>query len=191
MINRLKQCVPRSWKRMLKKGGRNLIESPQYYRERPVKMAQSPETVIFVCKGNICRSAFAEFYLKKVLTKGHFLVESCGIEVDQGNFSPPEAIQVAKRYGVDMTEHRSKGMSRCDIEGESLILPMEYPQYRALLERFPEKRDHIRLLREFTPGYARLFCNIYDPFGQNEQAFALCFQQVAMAVDGLVKTVLT
>jgi len=171
----LKKYLPRQLKRVLRRLVYNLYESFSY---RSCQISSKPtyiRHVIFVCKGNICRSSFAEYYLKSILAINVIKIDSCGLDVDQGFLSPPEAIKVGREFGVELGQHFSKGLSSCDFNSANLIVPMEYIQYLRLIELYPQYSYKIRLLRDFAPWPHRLFCNIYDPYGLGENEFRRCF----------------
>lgn len=172
-------------KRLLRRLLQNVCDSARYRYSRKNLGHESLHHVVFVCKGNICRSAFAEYYLRRVVPMGTYRVESCGLDVDQGAFSPPEAVCVAKEFELDLGLHRSKGLASCDVHNADLILPMEFRQYLRLQAMFPKEQRKIRLLRDFSPWPDRLLCNIDDPYGADENEFRRCFTQLQRALDGL------
>lgn len=183
--NILKQAIPTPLKRTVKGAFRNACDSVRYRYSENKFDSGSRCHVIFVCKGNICRSAFAEYYLKHKVPKGLHTIESCGLDVDQGLYSPEEAVSVAKEFGLDLTQHRSKGLASCDVRNADLIIPMEYRQYLRLKAIFPSELHKIRLLRDFAPWPDRLLCNIQDPYGSSEKGFRKCFKQIQKSLDGL------
>jgi protein-tyrosine phosphatase len=92
---------------------------------------------------------------------------------------------MATKFGLDLEGHLSKGWEACEFEDADLILPMEFWQYRKLVEFFPHKKLNIRLLRDFSPFPENLLCNINDPFGQSEEIFEKCFRQIKRAIQAL------
>lgn len=183
--SKLKQLVPQPLKRVLRRSLQNACESVRYRCFRKSFDNGSRLHVIFVCKGNICRSAFAEHYLRREVPEGAHKIESCGLDVDQGLFSPPEAVCIAKEFGLNLELHQSKGLAACDVHNADLILPMEFRQYLRLRAMFPREQRKIRLLRDFAPWPDRLLCNIEDPYGSNENEFRRCFKRLQRALDGL------
>jgi protein-tyrosine phosphatase len=164
---------------------KNLYESVLYGFSRRLRVAASPKKIVFVCKGNICRSAFAEYLLRSE-TKGKLLsIDSCGLDVNMRASSPWEALNAAKKFGLDLEDHLSKGWENCDLENADMILAMEFWQYKKLVEYFPYKKENIRLLREFTSFPENMLCNIYDPFGQSEKKFEKCFLQIKRSIDNI------
>ncbi len=66
--------------------------------------------IMFICTGNICRSAMAHWLLKKKLEEKNVKnveVYSSGIYAVQGDTSTYEAIEVMEEYGVDLKKHRA------------------------------------------------------------------------------------
>jgi protein-tyrosine phosphatase len=168
---------------------RNVRDSILYSFYRKKSSPRHISKVVFVCKGNICRSAFAE-HLMRVETKAKSLsIESGGLDVYMRTLSPKEAINTAKAFGVDLDVHLSKGLEYCDLENADLILAMEFWQFKKLRQLYPKRWDHIMLLREFTPFPENLLCNIDDPYGQSESTFRRCFMQIRGAVRNLDKLV--
>lgn len=161
---------------------RNIYESVLYRFARSRRASGHAKRVAFVCMGNICRSAFAE-YLMRSVTKGKlFSIESCGLNVDVRTASPLEAKIAAKTFGLDLEGHLSKGLECCDLENADLILAMELWQFRKLIEIYPHKKENIKLLREFAPFPENILCNINDPFGHSVIKFEKCFRQIERSI---------
>jgi protein-tyrosine phosphatase len=180
MIGVIKQCIPGRVKRSVKRFARNVIDSARYYSVSgrffcggtPPAFGQKAVNIIFVCKGNICRSAFAEARLRQLLGAVETIrIDSCGIDVDQGNFPPPDSVSVAEEFSCSLAGRRSKGLAACGIAEADLIFPMEYGQYKQLIHRYPEKKEQIILLRSVAPFPQCLFCNIPDPYGLGAAEF--------------------
>ena len=136
--------------------------------------------------GNVCRSAFAEFYLRNYFldyTDNTLKIESCGLKVIKSGSSPQLAISVSEDFGVDLRPHRSKSHTSCDFNSADQIIPMEYEQYLQLIKWHPEYKEKIRLLQDFSPWSKRIPCNIYDPYGLGKKEFNRCFKRISVALD--------
>jgi len=186
----LKKYIPKHFKRSVRRILKSIWESTVYRLTKIRPAVSSPHHIVFVCKGNICRSIFAEKYLKGLNSNEAIKIESCGIDVNQGVHSPAEVKLVGLEYGLEFSSHISKGLIDCDLNAADLIVAMEYLHYARLVAMFPAFKYKIRLLRDFSPWPTRLICNIYDPFGLPENEFRLCFQQIKVALDGLNKCLL-
>lgn len=185
MLVWLKKYIPRHLKRAIRCFLKNAWESLLYRIVRRRLDLRDIKHIVFVCKGNICRSAFAEQYLKKKITGEAVCIESCGLDVDQGGYSPPEAVRVAGDFGVDLASHHAKGLFSCNLQGADLIVAMEYGQYLRLRDLYPEKVACICLLREFASWPSGIFCNIEDPFGLGDKVFRNCYHQMLESLEAL------
>jgi len=109
-------------------------------------------SVIFVCLGNINRSAVAEGLLKKHApatvvksagTGGHFA----------GNPASPEMRAAAKSVAkVDLSQHRAKKVEVADLEKFDLVIAMDSDNLSHLKSMCP--KGHEAKLRLLLPTYA-------------------------------------
>jgi len=150
-----------------------------------------PVTLIFVCKGNICRSPFAARYADRRLRERGIAEVTCrsaGYAPSQAPASPPHAVTAARAYQVDLSTHRPMALA-APGDGVALVLVMEASQLHILADR-GVPRERLLLLPRFAPsrvvgtGYRR--DNIEDPFGRPLAVFERCYAQTAAAVVGLV-----
>ena len=81
--------------------------------------------ILFVCTGNICRSAMAEFMLKqKVQELGlkNITIESAGVYAMVGSDMPPHAIEVLKENSVPINKHKARQVEKDLLESVDLVL---------------------------------------------------------------------
>jgi len=187
MIRKVKELIPGKFKRTAKRTFRSLLESTKYWLIKPGSDKKQFRHIVFVCQGNICRSVFAEYYLRAHVSDESTKIESCGLDVVKAGSSPQLAVQVGRDFGLDLGSHLSKSYLVCDIQKADLIVPMEYPQYRKLIEMYPDYKHKIQLLRDFSPWPEKLMCNIYDPYGLEETDFRQCFGHMKKALERLSK----
>ena len=86
--------------------------------------------VLFVCHGNICRSAMAKFIFKDmVLQKGlstKFLIDSAAVSYEEeGNDMYPPAKDVLKKHGVFFEHHIAHCMQKTDYNKFDYIICMD------------------------------------------------------------------
>lgn len=162
---------------------KNVVETYQYYRLGSQRLAFAPTSVVIVCKGNICRSAFAEFALKRLLYGKCVSVSSFGLDAVDGTPPPPETVRIAKEWGLDLSNHHAKSRHGSQIDSADVVIVMELAQYKRLLELFPQKRKNLFLLKQFAPFPDNLLCNVDDPFGRGEATFRRCFGQIYRALQ--------
>jgi protein-tyrosine phosphatase len=184
MLTAIKQLIPTPLKRDTRRLLVGVGDSLRYRRmDKPGRA--DVRHVIFVCKGNICRSAFAEKALLKRLNGKGLRVESCGLQAASGTIPPDEAILAAAEFGVDLSGHRARTPEECGMSEADLIMAMEFTQLLVLARRWPQWSERLVLLRSFAPWPSSLLCNIDDPFGCEPRAFHRCFTTIDRALDAL------
>lgn len=187
----IKGFIPAKIKRDLKCVFRNIFESIKYFlNDKPAENKLSgSKNILFVCKGNICRSVFAEYRLK-MMVKGagnDYFIRSCGLDASQSGQSPDDAIAMAREYGLDLTNHVPRPVTSSYMDEADIILAMECSQLRELKTQYPRHKDKIRPLREFAPFPHNLLVNIDDPYGWDIPAFRKSFTIIDKSLLGLIK----
>jgi protein-tyrosine-phosphatase len=110
-------------------------------------------SILFVCSANICRSPMAEG-LFGALVKDEPLkwqIGSAGVYAEPGLPAAPNTLQVLRKRGIDLPNHRSKPVSADLLAQYSLILTMEKGQKEALQVAFPTCASKIWLVSEIPP----------------------------------------
>lgn len=153
-------------------------------------------SIIFVCKGNICRSTFAHYLItQNINKKGRYKnlkVDSAGLRARTGTASPSTAIQVAQEFSVDMEMHRSKLLTQSMADTADMLIAMEPNQVRRLQHLYPHRRQHIYLMAEFDQKWRNNYYgwskyHIQDPYGKDHDQFRTCFQRLKRSVEGLLE----
>ena len=107
-------------------------------------------SILFVCTANRFRSPLAAAFLKKVLKENGvatiYNVGSAGTWAESGQPVLPAVLEVAQKYGMDLTTHRSTRVSGPLLSEYDLVLVMQSSQKEALQNEFPALYDHIYLL---------------------------------------------
>jgi protein-tyrosine phosphatase len=158
-------------------------------------LQQFPRTFLFVCKGNVCRSPFAEFiskkYMEQLNLKGRMEFSSAGLEVLKSSPSPEEAIMAAKSYDVNLISHMSRQINTEMLENSDVIFVMEVKQARILSNSFKKFSHKIFLLSlfdnqsmTFRRNYLRY--NIPDPYGKSLDQFHECFLKIECCIIGFL-----
>lgn len=142
------------------------------------------ERVVFVCLGNICRSAYAHHF---ALQSGLHAV-SIGLRTTTGGRSPKPALEAARRAGINMDSHRATPLADFEVKSGDLLLVMEVRQAHELRRRIGSRTDvQICLLGLWcTPSMPHL----HDPFTLSDLYFDSAFQRIGIAVQNLSKQVL-
>ena len=137
-----------------------------------------------VCLGNICRSPLAEGILQSKVSKG-VIVDSAGTSgFHQGELPDSRSIAVAKKYGIDLTNQRSRKFSSKDFDTFDVIYAMDYSNYRDIIALALTEEDKGKvkmILNESFPGEDR---NVPDPYYGGEMGFENVY---AMLEEACVK----
>ena len=108
--------------------------------------------VMFICTGNICRSAMAHVMLEKRAKEENKNVEvhSCGVFAQNGDVSTIEAIETMKGYGVDLKPHRATNIRNSNIENMDVILCATTSHKNNVVNMYPQLQDKIFTIKEYV-----------------------------------------
>jgi len=116
-------------------------------------------SILFVCKGNICRSPFAACYLAARLKGRDCLIEVCsaGLECEPGGKANPVASTVALQNQISLAAHVTTPVTRELIGRADLIVVMEFMQCVDLLKNFQRLNARYFGSVIFIRGWAEKF----------------------------------
>ena len=143
----------------------------------PGNVLSRAERVVFVCKGNICRSPFAEHLARAWGIRAG----SAGLDADAGRPADPRALEAARRHGIDLGAHRSRALRQLELGPADVVVAFE-PDHAVRLRSVLPAPGRVTLLGL----YASVPCAyLHDPYGLSEQYFASCFRRIEDALRGL------
>lgn len=145
--------------------------------------------ILMVCLGNICRSPLAEGILKHKTEKAglNWTIDSAGTSGwHAGELPDARSIDIAKKYGIDITYQRSRQFSPYDIEQFDIIYAMDTSNYRDLIKHAhtKEEKEKIKIiLNEIYPNENR---SVPDPY-YDDNGFEDVFEMLDKACDEIIK----
>ena len=102
--------------------------------------------ILFVCHGNICRSAMAEYIMKDLVEKagrsGEFEIASAAVSTEEiGNPVYPPARNELRRHGISCRGHHARQITARDLQYYDRIYYMDHSNERRLNRMFPKDWD--------------------------------------------------
>lgn len=134
--------------------------------------------LVFVCLGNINRSAFADVVARRCGVR----VASIGLSTTTGASAFEKAIEFAPLFGLQLGDHRATDFSDYVFERGDLLLAMEIRHARELVRRGIPK-ESIALLGHWSKPHR---IHIHDPHTLSDRYFPTCFAVLHSAVLSLV-----
>lgn len=140
--------------------------------------ARMVRRVVFVCHGNICRSAFADHYARQLGIDA----ASFGLSTSSGKPAYPGTSAIAVQMGVDLSDHLTTAAEDFVPQPGDLLLAMEVRQLSKIAAD-PALRDYPRSLLGLytTPPLPHL----HDPYKLDPAYMPICLGRIKSAVDAL------
>lgn len=138
--------------------------------------------ILMVCLGNICRSPLAEGILKSKLTND-FEIDSAGtIAMHQGKLPDSRSISTAREHGIDITEQRSRPITKSDLDSFDLIFCMDEENYSNVIRLVENEtqKSKIHLILEYA-GMGRK--EVPDPYYGGISGFEKVYDMLDEASD--------
>lgn len=142
------------------------------------------QRLIFVCKGNICRSAFA--HALAVSKQAPLIIGSAGLAASPGTPADSRAITAASAYGIALQDHRATPIGDVAVNNTDLLVAFE-PAHAELLCRIGAQAGsspQITLLGLWSSTPWQVY--LHDPYGLSERYFDSCFARIDDGVAGLL-----
>ncbi len=129
--------------------------------------------LVFVCSGNICRSPMAAAIASDWLGKKESpaAIISCGTLNIMHRSAAKEAITAMVERDIDITSHRSQGVSIGLLRMADSIIVMAPKHEQFILDSAPELAPKIVRIWQFA---AQELDEIADPVNQDLEAFRRC-----------------
>lgn len=105
--------------------------------------------LLVVCTANVARSPLGAAVLRTHAdhrlgaASGAVVVTSAGVNARDGDRAAPGSIACARSWGIDLVDHRSRGLELDEVEDADLVLTMSTRQREAVLREIPGALDHV------------------------------------------------
>jgi protein-tyrosine-phosphatase len=157
------------------------------YNQR--RVPPSARSFLFVCFGNIMRSAMAEFFMRQALRDSgleeRVRIMSAGLHANAGGEAHVWAQEASADLGIALAEHRAKTLTREMVEQADCILAMDFQNKAELLTLYPESQSKIYMLSAYAEG-AWQYREIPDPYLGDLETTRFCARQLQTCIGNLM-----
>ncbi|HEX6231295.1 MAG TPA: hypothetical protein VF029_06245 [Actinomycetota bacterium] len=111
-------------------------------------------SILVVCTGNVCRSPLAEGSLRAALRARLGAsapdVASAGTAGWEGSGADPASVAAAAELGVDISDHRARGLDRDEVSDAALTIGMSRSHRDHLVRLVPDAASRTFTLKELV-----------------------------------------
>lgn len=140
--------------------------------------------VLMVCLGNICRSPLAEGILQSKVNTNKVLVDSAGTAAYHiGNLPDNRSIEVAKKYGIDITSQRARKFTAKDFDAFDYIYAMDDSNYQNILMLARNEKDQSKVKMILNEIHPTKNLSVPDPYYGGNQGFENVYKMLDEACE--------
>jgi protein-tyrosine phosphatase len=166
----------------------------------PPALGDPPYRITFVCTGNICRSPMAEVITRSLaetteLGGGTRLCDQLRVRsAGTGPWHEGEpmhlfALDALARAGYPRYSHSARQIRAAELADLDLVVALDR-RHLETLRGLGADPGRLRLLRSFDPA-AGAAADVPDPYYGDDWVFDDCRDMIAVACDGLVRSLAT
>lgn len=147
--------------------------------------------ILFVCLGNICRSAAADGIMRQLVSEAG-LQDAIGIDSagtysgHQGQLPDPRMRKHAARRGYELT-HRARPVRESDFDRFDVIVAMDDSNYYDLKQLAPTVEGEKKIVRMRDYLTDKTIDHIPDPYYSGAEGFELVLDLLEDGCKNLLK----
>ena len=128
--------------------------------------------ILMVCLGNICRSPLAEGILKAKTNHLDVVVDSAGTAAYHIGEQPDiRSIEIANKYGIDLTSHIARQFSVNDFVEFDKIYAMDSSNYANIISLARDEKDRDKVDIILNGSNPKSFQSVPDPYYGGDNGF--------------------
>lgn len=138
--------------------------------------------ILMLCLGNICRSPLAEGILKSKVSDIHEIDSAGTSAFHEGHQADPRSIETADFHGIDITDHRSRPLTKEDFKVFDVIYCMDQQNYKDALKLAENEKEQqkLKLILEDQQ-------EVPDPYYGGIGGFEKVYAMLDKACDRVIK----
>ncbi len=178
-LGQLNPVVARAWRRA---GLARRMAAARLTRRHRFRRLDRSEPLLFLCQGNVNRSAVAEILFRDA---GFDSVRSAGMLPLQGRAISPAAARFLRDRGLDGSSHRSAPLHAVApfLAGGARIVVFDYRTLADLQAARPDLESRAILFDDLARHPSG---ELGDPHGAEEAAYRQCFDRIAATLQDQV-----
>jgi len=148
------------------------------------KILNKANNVLFLCYGNINRSAAAEcLYLQRNQPLS-LNIQSAGFHPIDNRPADPNMVNIAQQNNINMQNCSSSTVNHQTLETADVIFAMEIEHLLRLEKEYP-KYIHKAYLLGSLDSNTETQLEISDPYGGSPDTYRACFKQIESCINNL------
>ena len=159
--------------------------------ENQATVPAAARSFVFVCFGNIMRSAMAEFLMRKAMNESapeqieKVRIVSAGLHANPGREAHPWMQEAGAELGISLVSHRAKLLTREMVDAADAIFAMDFQNKAELLTLYPDAANKIHMLSAYAEG-AWKCREIPDPYLGDLEFTRHCAKELQTCIRNLL-----
>jgi protein-tyrosine-phosphatase len=154
---------------------------------RQAVLAAGVSELLFVCHGNIMRSAFAAEVARRRLVPGATMrVHGAGTHASPGRSAEPAAIAAAASLGIPLDAHRSSALRDIRPHAGILVLCMDRANEAEAMVWAGSHANAVFLIGDIGDTSVAVDRAVADPYGRGEATARDAFSRIRDFVDAWI-----
>ncbi len=158
-----------------------------FLQKRLLKRLNKAKTILFLCYGNINRSALAQVIAQEYLEDTNIELYSAGFHQHDKRPADPNMVKVAAENDIDLSNWQSVTLNQQLVTDADIIFVMEIQHLSRLFKSYPNTKNKSFLFGSLTTEQ-HPNPEISDPYNQDYSTFIRIFKRIQLATTEIKKS---